>query len=751
MAEILSLVPRIESDRVDAADVSDIAVCKTPRSGFTTTAIKEAHRNGHKVLIVSPTKRILDDTVRNTVEEIGGVYCSIPGNQSCIHVRRKIETDRFLSEIPIPRGKCSDCGSYEFCPVTEIERISDFTVVGMTYAKLEAITMSKKEAERVGKKLADIDLVLFEEAHTISFPELPKLDLDTNITWPKEFGFVLKLKKKQKPALFKVYDNFCWLRKRHRRYVDQIKSSAESNPEQYAGFRLNIPYPSSPAQHHFQMDELLSAAEARKELWPKEIADDQVRALKNIVSIMASNAATISYIKNGDTGKMIITGGQGNIEFAIYSFLKEIVPEAKVCFASSTLIESRPGYFSELADREITTAIFPDVRNTNAKMHIHPSRWRFSDYDGEDGIARAVKEIREIYETLGHRPIYLWAMNEWIRDQLKKELEDCGNILFDYYRSENTMGVGVSQRISIAVGLAQTPRHSCDPLAKGDEDQERYIHSQQLRLNEVHAATWQAWSRVKDPNGEFESHVYCVGVRAEEISDVVTWGINRRITTTTKDNGKYEWSVKVDKELDRPIVHAEERTSRGLNRHSIDEYVDRAVPVKALIDYRRNSEKSTQSPYILGTSRENVDSLWNSETLSLHNHLCREDELEATSFSMAMLFTGRQDSHACQSEKPGKNGKYGFRKRETTTDIVSLITGHLNGSETIGFYPFDDEDQCYYCAIEIKERGNAMKLSRFLQDNDLPLLIEKLASPEEYHIWIPIIPTKTRTVHKFAK
>lgn len=747
-SDLVPLPMWIDSDRVDAIDPNDIAVCKTPRSGFTTSAIINAHMQGLKVLIVSPTKRLLDDTVRKAVERIGGIYCPIPGNQACIHVRRRIEKDRFLSEIPIPRGKCSKCDMYETCPITEIERITNPTVIGMTYAKLEGIMMSTKETERIGERLGDIDLVIFEEAHVISFPKLPKVDFDVDITWPEEFDVMLGLK--GKPSLISAYKNFCWLKRLNERHLAEIKTAAESDQERYAGFQVNIRYPSSSKQLHFQMEQLLMVAEVRKNLWPKEIADDNVRALKNIVSIMSGRTATISYQENGDTGKMIITGGRGNIEFAINSFIREIVPKAKVCFVSGTLIESRPRLFSELAGRRITPGIFPDFHNSNAMMHIHPSKWKFSDYDGEEGIARAVEEIQEIIERVGRRRIYLIAMNESIKKRLKEKLKGRG-LEFDYYRSMNTMGVGLSQRIAIAVGLAQTPRHSCDPLALGANDQERYIHSQQLRLNEVHAATWQAWNRIKDPNGKAESHVYCVGIRADEISDVVTWGINRRVKASSDVKGKRIWLVEVDKELDRPKVHAEKRTSRGQNRHSIGEYVDRVVPVQALIDYRRNSEKSTQSPCLLPINRENVDFLWNSDSLSLYNHPSNEEEFEATSFGMAMLFMGRQDCYASQSKIPGKDGRRGFRKKDITIDVLSLITGHLNGSETIGFYPFDTEDQCYYCAVNNLRREVAMKLSQFLLDNSLPVLVEQMASNDAYHIWIPIVPTKTRTVRKFGK
>ena len=149
--------------------------------------------------------------------------------------------------------------------------------------------------------------------------------------------------------------------------------------------------------------------------------------------------------------------------------------------------------------REITNVIFPDFRNTNAKMHIHPSKWKFSALDGNNGIERAIKEIQERNEELGHQPISILAMNKRFSEQLKKGLGDYANIKVDYYRSEDTIGISQPERISIAVGLAHIPRHSCDPLAQGADDHERYLDSQQLRLNEVHAATWQAWSRVKDP------------------------------------------------------------------------------------------------------------------------------------------------------------------------------------------------------------------------------------------------------------
>ena len=464
-----SLPRDIDTKRVDAVDAileqGDVAVCKATRSGFTTSAIIAAHRQGLKILIVSPTKKMLSTTVRETVKKIGGVYCNIPGNQSCKYVKEAIEKDEFLAEIPIPKDRCSKCDEYSICPVTAIERIKSFTVVTMTYSKLEAIIMSEKESKRIGDKLSDIDLVIFDEAHTISFPNLPHVDFDKHIVIPDwEYH-----------AITGVYNRFRRLRDENQEHVDQIKFETESHPDQYAGFQVDIPNPTSLQILHLQFEQLLEIAVTRRYWWPKDIAEDNVRALRDIINIMSSPTATISYIMSGDIEKMVVTSGQGNIQLAISHFLTFFIPRAKVCFASGTMIECRPGFFSDLAMREIKNVVFPDYRNTNAKMHIHPSRWKFSSLDAKKGIERAIKEIQEINEELGHQPISLLAMNKRFSEQLNKRLGDYANIKVDYYRSEDTIGISQPERLSIAVGLAHIPRHSCDPLAQGDNDHERYL------------------------------------------------------------------------------------------------------------------------------------------------------------------------------------------------------------------------------------------------------------------------------------
>ena len=81
----------IDPTRVEAADkilrMGNVAVCKSTRAGFTTSAVIAAERRELKTLVVAPTRNILTKTVRETVEKIRGTPCNIPGHKGCKYVQ----------------------------------------------------------------------------------------------------------------------------------------------------------------------------------------------------------------------------------------------------------------------------------------------------------------------------------------------------------------------------------------------------------------------------------------------------------------------------------------------------------------------------------------------------------------------------------------------------------------------------------------------------------------------------------------
>jgi hypothetical protein len=82
---------------------------------------------------------------------------------------------------------------------------------------------------------------------------------------------------------------------------------------------------------------------------------------------------------------------------------------------------------------------------------------------------------------------------------------------------------------------------------------------------------------VKDPDGYTESHVYCVGIRAEEVSRIITWGTKREVLVELNEGGKLKYSVKCEEYLARPNVVMEERKDMRPCRRTLSDYVDAVV------------------------------------------------------------------------------------------------------------------------------------------------------------------------------
>ena len=658
----------------------------------------------------------------------------------CKYVKELTEKDPLLKELPIPiKDRCADCDEYETCPITELERVEDFTTATITYSKLESVMLSSSNSsEFIREQLADVDLVILDEAHILSFPSLPQVDFGKIIMVPEQYGSLRNVRNKW----IELYDE-------HRDQANEIEAITEDNPTAYTGFPVLTHYYPTWQEMSKMWGELFDLAINRL-AWG--LSDADILALRDIITIMSGHSATISYLTARGVGRMVVSGSQGRNHYALGRFLTQVVPKAQVIFVSGTMVERRPGFFSGLSGREIKSAIYPDLNETNSKMFIHPSKWRFSVREGKEGIARAISEIREISEAVGHQPIYLPAMNTVHAFLLEEALEDLPNITVDYYRSPDSMGVAQKARICIAVGAAELPRHACDPLAEGKDDIERFYDSQQLRINAVDSATWQAWSRVKDPDGLVESHVYCIGIRAEEVSRIATWGTKRDVKVELNRKGGIDSSVKCEEYLGRPNIVMEVRSDLRSCRRTVGDYVDAVVPISDVVHAR---QKSYTFPYnnLIGETVRFSD-----DPLRLHNRPNSGEEFEQNYFALATLFVTRVDKCGLQRKRPNSDGKFGYCTEAPKKPFKDLLEDHLFGTETIALPPFDFNDNCYYCAVDFDDHDGdtpqsekVKKLTGFLKERDLPCIVVKSGSNDGYHVFVPIVPVKTLVAHKFIR
>ena len=256
---------------------------------------------------------------------------------------------------------------------------------------------------------------------------------------------------------------------------------------------------------------------------------------------MGGSWCTFGYVseQEGEAGRVYVVGNVGMLYHALTDFLSSRERAVKI-FTSGTLLEPYIGFFKDLAGCELVDAVFPEANSASRRMKIIPDRWTLDSKNFNKRFERIVSRIADICREISPEKAYVIAPTAVkaarIRERLSELMPDKADLPeVDYYRSDHTIGVERSERVCIAIGIAQVPSNACDHLAAGKDSEERAISSAKIRTQSVQAATWQAWNRVKDPTGENECRIFCIGVRARQAADCATWGTNRRLELIKTD------------------------------------------------------------------------------------------------------------------------------------------------------------------------------------------------------------------------
>jgi hypothetical protein len=462
------------------------------------------------------------------------------------------------------------------------------------------------------------------------------------------------------------------------------------------------------------------------------------------------------------------------------------VHNADHIYSSATLIEPYPEFFEGLSGKLVQDVVFPDLRSTNSQMSIYPDRWRLSSYNFASSLDRIVARIVEICkeEVVG---VYILAPNLRKASVIQRKLNEVmgsGAPKVDFYRSDTTTGVARDDRVCIAIGLAEVPSNACDHLAGGNDSESRWLNSQSLRAQSVQAASWQAWSRVKDPKGEVESKVYCIGIRAEQVVDVVTWGSGRRLELSEirekeLPNGytarTTKFKVLVDSLIEPPRIFAERRTASHRDRHSAGEYIvgiESAQDIIALkrgkadienilnratkcqgcresahFDYTNSNRENGQLPY-------NYVKVWHGDP----DHLA---------LFLGIYFVHRSDCYARQYWDR-RQGRWAYHKVSESIDDITLdvLKRHVRAQLMpegyrfcIAVYQIDRDDTVSWICYDIDNHDNSnpdvredvTRLLAVLDRYSIPYLLEASGSEDSYHVWVFLVSTRTYNAFKFSR
>lgn len=714
------------------------AVSKPIRAGMTTSTIMACEQRGWKVLALAPTRRILQETVAKAACDA----VRIPGNSECPLVEPDLKKNPILRQLPLTLSNCEKCNASEWCEVLAIQRADDPSVMGLTYAKLEALALSRgKTAKEILDKISKADVVMLDEAHVLSLPSAVSVRAFVSLNIPAKY--------KALERIYQMWLDFC---QSHVQEIQELMVRAEDG---HASQHL------SKSLSNFKKLEwkvLKKAwAQLRKLAVAHDLPDDDILTLRDIITILSTVQISIGYISEdeGESGGVYVSAGQVRQWRALNEFLTKYVSSAKILFVSGTLFEPRPGYFSELAGKEVKNAIFPDLRGATKKLTLIPDSWKLNSRNFYEKLPDILQTIKAIAER-EKQTIYLLAPNDRKAMILVQEIGNLGlrDIFVDYYRSDHSLGVERSERICITVGLAEIPANACDALAWGKDNDEKWIYSRALRLQAVHSATWQAVNRVRDPEGIVESKVYFVGCRLDQIRQTAIWGTDRtlRLTEIKKTIGSNGETIKtplfevqVSQEIAVPRIYGEDKNSTNSERRSVRDCIER---VELYNDNSINSGNHCISS--IDIDRENV------AKVGIYNFPKNEIELESTSTLLYSMFVNRTDCHARQGQN-SKTGKWEFYKYNSPPTVENFKR-HVSGEITLGLYEIGLDDTVTWCCDDVDShngetdtRDKVVRLVSTCRTYGIPYLLEASGSMDSYHFWIFLSKTRTYNAYRFIR
>jgi hypothetical protein len=317
----------------------------------------------------------------------------------------------------------------------------------------------------------------------------------------------------------------------------------------------------------------------------------------------------------------------------------------------------------------------------------------------------------------------------WAIGKRWKELEAMGlHVTPDYYyRSADMLGVDINKargkallrpiRTCVAMGMANIPSHACDAIT------DNYMESQIAMEGSVSAATWQAVSRVKDPEGVDPSEAFFYGVRPDDLEGMVTWGLGREITITYKDvqkgTGK-QIHVKCGQELPKPhmgrVTHSyvrarDEKALPFIKKiwfaGDIRIYHDSAETPKmdetTYIIYKRDLRQNEQNQgIVINRDDLNINQVEepNQHIGVYHFNPKNAWELQESITTLEQFHRSKKSHHTEQWHHRNVRGDYGYAK-ERTNDWDLLIYQMYRGEITPGTYSHGEDGKTTQCLFDI--------------------------------------------------
>ena len=765
--------PRINQDpRIKTAYdiynsfVNDIIVIyKTTRAGCTTALVAETLNRGEQGLIIVPTNNIAEKTIIQDAKKYSdnkhdADIIHIPANHKCMLNEELIEEFPDIGRLPILplADKCTECQNFDMCPVTAILRGEGKDCIVLTYDKLAALMMAAEsrpntQAEHIIDSISRCKNVMFDEIHEMQYGKSVSLTVFDNAL---RINYINMLKympiANEYRYIMSVILQFQQLLKDPQTVIAINEAFQGAESEDYWKKKLSITLDNKYCDIDFLAGcsetkaimgiytEIIELTKNRKQ-YDLEMKD--IIIVYDMMRIILNERIVIHAIRDNGAIKVNVVAIDKMYTSMIRSFIMSIQNKCNRMLMTSATICSHDydNYFMmDTQPKKVRFGPGGDPLNTNSKMLILADKKKYGTI-GRNSLYKKMEEIVQkictILDVYGDENCIIITLNVREANKIKEYLASIGkehNVT--YYKSSDTMGVSSEARIIIAVGVAEKPSNSFDAITNTKQD------SLILREEALHCDTWQAWSRIKDPQAKESSIVFGLGCSVDQCKNIIKWGFGR---TVTINNDGYKKITNVTLEGDMLtfpkviLCNSFESMLENANQHRTFK--------NALCQIENNRTICQNSPIIniIGESWQEVRIIYNVTKLELINK----------------FLINRYDVFAEQTF----DGRY-FKVSNQISE--QLIQNHINGKITIGSYSTSNSGTCKWICYdvdahrakddteealiqkELKAEDDLNNLKTHLDKIGIEYLVESSGTPHSYHVWIFIQEVEVAKAYHFA-
>lgn len=730
---------------------------KTTRAGATTSLLVESLDRYERFLCIVPTNRIATKTIVRDVklftERIDPNLVRIPANHSCKLNQQMIEEFpdlEFLPVLPLA-DKCEKCEFFDECYVTDVLRNPNADGFVLTYSKLYALILAAKSrpSTHAGKVLRVISKtrnVILDEVHELQFGKLTSLTVHDNTGYFSLDKYIPLMS--DFPSIRKIIAAFSLIISDPtvQNAIFEVHGETEDSGFYSRHIRKILPNPSPEAEDDGKENrvnlivgtysEIIELTKNRKRY---HLSLEDVLDLYKLLSISLNPRVAIHGIRDGDVVKVQLSEIDIYFLDLLRSFITAMEKDKKrILLTSATIGSFDYGKLFEagMRPRKYMFGENGDPLNTNNKMLILADSYRLhakgrnSIYNKRNEI---ISKIRAIVTAYGGENCLIVTLNKKEAEKLQTALKGVGiEHEVTYYKSTDLMGVSATQRVMIAVGLAKKPVNSYDVITNSVEE------SRTMLAEAEHFDSWQAWSRVKDPDGKEKSVVFALGCTVEECEALTTYGFNRKVEIEPYErNQKKHVNVSIDEpEISKPLIkktlNFEEMLTEGF-----------------LFKQSKNGIKNNENLLY---------------TLKYRTFLPFSLRVLDSPESLIELLLNRDDAYGLQIPL----GSYIKKDGSVSSEVIKK---HLAGELTLGFYTHNQESVVKWLCFDIdshalkgkvetapeiharneKAESDCERMCNYLKLENIPYLLEKSGSPHSYHIWVFLEPVDGRKARYFGK